>query len=81
MNSNYTSRKSQKKLKEYNSAQKYELLTRVELSNRWKLSVQTLKRWEKNGELPFMKLGKQVRYDPNIIENIEQSFKMNAFMN
>ena len=48
-----------------------QLLTRGELSRRWNLSVETLKRWEKSGKLPFIKLGKEIRYRINVVEQIE----------
>jgi len=48
-----------------------QLLTRGELSRRWNLSVETLKRWEKAGKLPFFKLGKEIRYRLEAVEQIE----------
>jgi hypothetical protein len=48
-----------------------QLLTRGELSRRWNLSIETLKRWEKSGKLPFIKLGKEVRYRITVVEQIE----------
>ena len=50
-----------------------QLLTRGELSKRWNLSVETLKRWEKSGKLPFIKLGKEVRYRITVVEQIENT--------
>jgi len=49
-----------------------QLLTR-ELSRRWNLSVETLKRWEKSGKLAFFRLGKEVRYRINVVEQIENT--------
>jgi len=48
-----------------------QLLTRRELSRRWNLSVETLKRWETSGKLPFFKLGKAIRYRTEAVEQIE----------
>lgn len=48
-----------------------QLLTRKDLSTRWNLSVETLKRWEKSGKLPFFKLGKEIRYRTEAVEQIE----------
>ena len=48
-----------------------QLLTRGELSRRWNLSVETLRRWEKSGKLPFFKLGKEIRYRTEAVEQIE----------
>lgn len=50
-----------------------QLLTRGELSRRWNLSVETLKRWEKSGKLSFFKLGKEVRYRITVVEQIENT--------
>lgn len=47
------------------------LLSREELGDRWGLCVETLKRWEKSGKLPFLKIGKQVRYRLSAIQDIE----------
>jgi hypothetical protein len=48
-----------------------QLVTRRELSDRWKLSVETLKRRERCGVLPFLKLGRGVRYWLSDIEQLE----------
>ena len=47
------------------------LLTRKELSGRWQLSIQTLKRRERCGLLPFLKLGRGVRYRLDAVERLE----------
>lgn len=47
------------------------LLTREELAARWKYCVETLKRWEKAGKLPFLVLGKEIRYRLSAIVEIE----------
>ncbi len=47
------------------------LLTRQQLSKRWEISPETLKRWEKAGKLNPLKLGKSVRYRLADIEKIE----------
>jgi hypothetical protein len=47
------------------------LLTRKELSDRWQLSTETLKRRERCGLLPFLKLGRGVRYRLSDIEHLE----------
>ena len=48
-----------------------QLVTRRELSNRWKLSVETLKRRERSGLLPCLKLGRGVRYRLSDVEHLE----------
>jgi hypothetical protein len=47
------------------------LLTRKGLANRWQLSTETLKRRERCGLLPFLKLGRGVRYRLADIERLE----------
>ena len=47
------------------------LLSRKELSARWSFSRETLKRTEKAGLLPFLKIGREVRYRLADIELIE----------
>jgi hypothetical protein len=47
------------------------LVTRRELADRWKLSVETLKRRERSGLLPCLKLGRGVRYRLSDVENLE----------
>jgi hypothetical protein len=38
------------------------LLTRRQLSDRWQVSKETIKRREKHGTLPVLKLGRDARY-------------------
>lgn len=47
------------------------LFTRNELARRWAVSIETLKRREKAGQLPCLKLGRGVRYRSADIERIE----------
>ena len=47
------------------------LFTRNELARRWAVSMETLKRREKAGQLPCLKLGRGVRYRSTDIERIE----------
>ena len=47
------------------------LLTRKELSGRWQLSTETLKRRERCGLLPCLKLGRGVRYRLADVEHLE----------
>jgi hypothetical protein len=47
------------------------LLTRRLLADRWSMSVETLKRREKAGILPFMRLGRGVRYRLSDVEALE----------
>lgn len=46
-------------------------LTRRGLADRWQLSTETLKRRERCGLLPFLKLGRGVRYRLDDIEHLE----------
>lgn len=46
--------------------------TRRTLSGRWVCSVEKLKRMEKAGLLPCIKIGRDVRYRREIIEQIEK---------
>jgi hypothetical protein len=46
-------------------------LTRKGLADRWQLSTETLKRRERCGLLPFLKLGRGVRYRLVDIEHLE----------
>jgi hypothetical protein len=48
-----------------------QLLSRRLLAARWAVSKETLKRREKAGILPFLKLGRDVRYRLTDIELIE----------
>jgi hypothetical protein len=50
---------------------KEQMLSRRHLAARWAVSKETLKRREKAGTLPFLKLGKAVRYWLTDIEQIE----------
>jgi hypothetical protein len=48
-----------------------QLVTRRGLAGRWQVSIETLKRRERAGVLPFLKLGRGVRYRLSEIERIE----------
>ncbi len=47
------------------------MLSRRQLGARWAVSKETLKRREKAGLLPFLKLGKVIRYRLADVEKIE----------
>jgi hypothetical protein len=51
----------------------YQLITRPELSRRWRVSRETLKRRERAGILTALKLGRGVRYRLSQIEAIEKA--------
>lgn len=48
------------------------LISRRQLAVRWQVTTETLKRGEKAGTLPFLKLGTRVRYRITDVEKIEQ---------
>jgi hypothetical protein len=50
-----------------------QLITRPDLSRRWRISIETLKRREKAGILTALKLGRGVRYRLSQIEAIEKA--------
>ena len=50
-----------------------QLLSRRELANRWGVTIETLRRREKAGKLPFFKMGRRVKYLREDIERIERS--------
>ena len=52
------------------------MLTRRLLAERWSVSRETLKRREKAGHLPFLKLGRDVRYRMDDIERIEMEARV-----
>jgi hypothetical protein len=52
------------------------LLTRKNLAGRWVCSIETLKRRERAGELPFLKIGKGVRYRPEVIARLEAEMEV-----
>ncbi len=47
-------------------------INRYWLAERWLKSTMTLKRMEKAGLLPFLKIGKEVLYRMSDVEHIEQ---------
>lgn len=48
------------------------LFTRHMLASRWQCSIETLKRAERARKLPFLKIGRGVRYRREVIEQIEK---------
>ena len=65
-------------MKEQPSPQAAGLLTRKGLSDRWQLSIETLKRRERCGLLPFLKLGKGIRYRITDVEALEQDAEVRS---
>lgn len=57
-----------------------QLVTRKELSGRWKLSIETLKRRERSGILPCLKLGRGVRYRLSDVEHLEAEAEVRSKM-
>ena len=47
-------------------------ISRKQLAERWGFDTGTLKRREKDGSIPFIKLGRQVRYKLKDIKRIEE---------
>jgi hypothetical protein len=54
-------------------------LTRKGLADRWQLSTETLKRRERCGLLPFLKLGREVRYRLADVEHLEAEAEVRNF--
>jgi hypothetical protein len=54
-------------------------LTRKGLADRWQLSTETLKRRERCGLLPFLKLGRGVRYRLADVEHLEAEVEVRNF--
>jgi DNA-binding XRE family transcriptional regulator len=48
------------------------LLTRAQLAARWSVSKETIKRREKNGILPVLKLGRDARYRLSEVQRLER---------
>ena len=59
-------------------ANHFTLFTRNRLSDRWAVSTETLKRMEKDGRLPCLKIGRGVRYRLADIERIEAEAELVA---
>lgn len=54
------------------------LISRKQLAERWSLSTETLKRRERTGILPALKMGRGVRYRITDIERIEKEAEVRA---
>jgi DNA-binding XRE family transcriptional regulator len=48
------------------------LLTRAQLAARWSVSKETIKRKEKDGSLPVLKLGRDARYRLSDVLRLER---------
>jgi hypothetical protein len=55
----------------HNQTNSVQLVTRKGLADRWQVSIETLKRRERCGLLPFLKLGHGVRYRLSDVERLE----------
>jgi len=49
-----------------------QLLSRSDLANRWGVTIETLRRRESAGKLPFFKMGRRIKYLLEDIERIER---------
>jgi hypothetical protein len=54
------------------------LISRKQIAERWSLSTETLKRRERTGILPALKMGRGVRYRITDIERIEKEAEVRA---
>jgi len=54
------------------------LITRRNVAERWSYSIETIKRQEKAGKLPVLRLGGQARYRLADIEFIEKQAEVNT---
>ena len=54
-------------------AEKVTTLTREDLALRWKCSKETLKRRQRSGILPALKLGRLIRYKMEDVQAVERS--------
>ena len=48
------------------------MITRRDVAERWSYSIETIKRLEKGGKLPSIRIGGRVRYRISDIERLEQ---------
>ena len=55
-----------------NLTEELRLLTRAQLATRWQVSKETIKRREKAGVLPVLKLGRDARYRLSDVLRLEQ---------
>lgn len=55
-----------------------ELLKKPELSRRLKISTRTLDEWMRNGRIPFLKIGKTVRFRwADVLEHLQNKGRVN----
>lgn len=55
------------------------MLTRKELIERWRIGATTIKRWEKSGRLPFVKMGEKLkRYRLSDVLELEGEMHVSA---
>jgi len=55
-----------------NVTEELRLLTRAQLAERWSVSRETIKRREKDGTLPVLKLGRDARYRLSDVLRLER---------
>jgi len=53
-------------------------LTKRELAVRLKMTVRTVENWQRRGILPYMKIGKVVRFHwPEVIQHLKANYRYN----
>jgi DNA-binding XRE family transcriptional regulator len=59
-------------MQRHNVTEELRLLTRAKLAERWSVSRETIKRREKDGTLPVLKLGRDARYRLSDVLRLER---------
>jgi len=55
-----------------------EILEKPETAQRLKISVRTLDEWMRAGKVPFLKIGKTVRFRwPDVLAQLQHNFRVN----
>jgi excisionase family DNA binding protein len=55
-----------------------ELSEKPEIANRLKISIRTLDEWMRDGRVPFLKIGKTVRFHwPEVLAHLNENCRVN----
>ncbi len=49
------------------------LWTVDDLATWWQVSPNTIRAWQQNGQIPYIKLGRHVRFDPDVMRRYVDS--------
>lgn len=62
----------------FDATDSFRLYTKGELAKRCQVSTRSIDNWMREGKVPFLKIGRSVRFSPKRVEEFLQQFNQEA---